>query len=49
MAQNKADKHIYDCNSFMERTAGEGYCSEWDTIVDITDHCIAKKKAQYLL
>ena len=49
MAKNKVDKHCFECNSYQERTAGEGYCSEWDTIVDLTDLCIEEKEAQYLL
>ena len=38
------DKRCYGCNAYQERTYGTGYCSEWDTIVDIEDICIEIKE-----
>ena len=42
------DKHCWECGAYQERTSGTGYCSEWDTIVDLTDQCIEKKELQSL-
>ena len=30
----------FECSSYHEKTAGTGYCSEWDTIVDFDDICL---------
>ena len=38
------DKHCYGCNAYHERTCGTGYCSEWDTIVEIENICIDIKE-----
>jgi hypothetical protein len=48
MKEQIMDKHCFDCNAYQERTTGTGYCSEWDTIVDLKDLCIYEIEAQYI-
>ena len=48
MSKKLEDKHCWECGAYQERTSGTGYCSEWDTIVDLTDQCIEKKELQAL-
>lgn len=42
--KDNLDKRCFGCDAYHERTYGTGYCSEWDTIVDIEDVCIDIKE-----
>ena len=35
-----AKRKCSDCEHYIERTAYNGYCDEWDCIVELVDSCL---------
>lgn len=41
---NIPNKNCSDCEHYEERTPYNGYCNEWDAIVEAIDSCLANSE-----